>query len=184
MLKITIGYDQDCESPSEYDGWTPHSFSPRHINFKHPDDLPDLTEKLEKGLAFVLSYYEHGRCLWFRGGTSTPPGVEFQWDGTRTAGVLIWDEDEVNLGGRTYEERAKDADAFLETYTAWANGDCYYYVIEDLDEVIDSCGGFIGDTDYMLTQIAEQIEGQNFTVVGDLAPWLESELREKVEAQL
>lgn len=40
------------------------------------------------------------------------------------------------------------ADEFCETYTAWANGDVYGYVIEDADGYqLDSCWGYIGDCD-------------------------------------
>lgn len=45
----------------------------------------------------------------------------------------------------TDQELWEIADSIADTYTAWANGEVYSYVIEDADgEELDSCGGFIG----------------------------------------
>jgi hypothetical protein len=43
-------------------------------------------------------------------------------------------------------ERAKELmRAEVETYSDWADGNCYYIVVCDRDgDVIDVCGGFIG----------------------------------------
>lgn len=174
---------ENLENPAEQDEqWTIHSFSSRHVNFKHPDELgigpPDeygepivedeeLKAKLESGLAFFLSYYEHGNSIWFRKGDHRP-GVEYRWDGVRIAGLLVWEHPEDHIGAKTYEERAKDADGFLKAYTSWANGEGYYFAIEDEDgEDVDSCGGF-DDSDYMLDEIAPQLVGKEFEVEGDL----------------
>lgn len=194
-LTVTIDYDQDMECPADQDcQWKLYSFNRRHGSFKHPtelglgslgkDGLPRVTDKalrakLKSGLAFWLSYFEHGQCVWFLKDGPVPLGVEFQWDGVRVAGLLVWEHPENELGGKTVEERAKDAAGFLKSYTSWANGEGYCYCIEDEDgKVVDSCCGF-DDADYMLGQMAPYLVGHEFEVQGD-ARYIESDLQRKV----
>lgn len=178
MLTVNIEFDSDLENPADFDcNWTPYSFCRRHVNFKDPEEFMHngtvnigLRRKLKVGLAFWLSYYEHGQCAWMRANGPITPGVEFQWDGVRQAGVLIWENKPNEIGGKTYEERARDADTFIKVYNCWCNGEGYYYCIEDEDgEHLDSCGGFFGcDTDYMIRDyIAPQLIGKEYTVTGD-----------------
>jgi len=150
---LTVQHDPDTDCPCE-DGdgrWQIYSFSTRHNRFKHPDELIDdetgeikaeIKAKLESGLAFFLSYYEHGLCRWSLAGT----GPQCQWDTVSKAGIAIWEEDEDNIGAKTYVDREKDCKIALEEYTEWTNGNCYYYKITTKKgKVIDSCGSIIGD---------------------------------------
>jgi len=152
---ITIYNDPDCECPNDWDGWTLYSFNTRHVNFKHPRGFGirrdgssidiGFRRKLQVGTAFVLGYFEHGNCIWFLK-DERPLGTEgdFRWDGVSVAGVLVWEQPVRNLGAKTYEDRADDARRFVETYTNWANGECYGYMIEPEGE---SCGGFFSAED-------------------------------------
>lgn len=200
-VRVRISSDSDCDDPSaagDMDGcWRIWSFSDRHINYKSPielgffntgellseEDLSDntitaeerteLIRKLEVGLAFKLGYYEHGRCSWFlqgRGG----PGTDCRWDGTAFAGLLVWEEDEENIGAKTYEDRAKDATGFIEQYTAWCNGECYGYSVDNLaGDCLDSCWDFYGsDVEYMFAQIQEATEGLEVVGIDGDAAWL------------
>lgn len=186
MLKVTLNYDHDLENPCDYDGWKLHSFCRRHASFKHPDDLglgpidpatglpkvnnPGLRSKLKHGLAFYLSYFEHGNCIWFLNGEQ-PCGVEFRWDGVRVAGLLVWSSSAKDLGPKTLDARRDDAAAFLKSYTSWCNGEAYGYSIEDESgEMIDSCYGFF-DPDHMFSEIRPHLEGRQYKVIGD-ASWL------------
>jgi hypothetical protein len=153
---LTIGYDLDVELPdSMCDGWKPISFCRRHKNFEHPDlyclNKPEnigLRRKLQVGLTFWLSYYEHNLCKWSLGGE----GPQCRWDSVDIAGLLIWTGKPSNMGAKTYEDRASDARNFLEAYTDWCNGQCYWFSLEDDQQLLDSCGGFIG-----MDQLAEAI---------------------------
>lgn len=186
MLTVYIEHDSDIECPADWDeNWTLYSFCSRHMHFKHPNEFDlssrKLKTKLKNGLAHKLSYFEHGNCLWFRKDGDVPPGVEFQWDGVEFAGLLIWEHPPSSIGGKTFEERAKDADTFLKLYTSWANGEGYYYRIEDEEgEIVGSCGGFYGcDMEHMLDEIARELDTQEFVMADD---WkhLEDDLREAV----
>ena len=179
MKTLTIGYDHDVERPdSTYDGWKPISFSRRHNNFVHPDHYclskPEnigLRRKLEVGLAFWLSYYEHGLCRWSLRGE----GSQCRWDSVDIAGLLIWTGKPSDMGARTYEDRAKDARNFLEEYTDWCNGNCYWFSLEDHQKILDSCGGFIG-TEPLTEAINEALDDSDRVMVkgeaADLAPYL------------
>lgn len=177
-VTIRLEYDTDTENPMEHDGqWTLYSFSNRHVNYKHPDEImPDgkipigLRRKLDVGLAFFLDYFEHGQCVWSLAGD----GPQCQWDTERRAGILIWEHSPKEMGAKDRESRAKDARDFLETYTAWCNGECYGWSIEDEDgEHIDSCWGYYGnDTDYMFQCIEDAWRDTDEPAVfkGDAAP--------------
>lgn len=183
-LVVRIEPDPDIDNPADsYRAWTPYSFSTKHTNYRHPEELglsmsvdgngdpvilnPGLRSKFRAGLAYFLSYYEHGNSVWFLKGHHRP-GIEYQWDGVRVAGLLVWEHSPKEL---PRDKRAKDAEIFLETYTAWCNGDGYYYRVEDAaGEDIDSCGGFYGsDTDYMLDQIRAAVAGRPYRLEGEAA---------------
>lgn len=140
-LIIKLWHDDMPDNPCNMDGWKAYSFSRRHGNFKHPEDFEedeDLQRKLKVGLAFRLSYFEHGQCLWSLQ-NELPPGANCPFDSTRFAGLLIWEQDESDLGPETFEDRAKDARAFIERFTQWCNGEVYGYTVEAF-RVCECCG--------------------------------------------
>lgn len=153
-MKLEIWYDHDNESPNERGDWQLHSFNSRHCAYTDPAKYirpgPDgnpvpvnigFARKLEVGTAFILSYFEHGDCVWGHQG-ETP---SCQWDTTKVAGILIWEQPAKNLGPKNYEDRKKDARAYLEEYTDWSNGECFgYTVYDDKGTFVHSCGGYIG----------------------------------------
>lgn len=171
MLSVRIIHDYHVELDDL--GWKLHSFNTRHSNFVHPDDIglnfktlyvsdPDLREKFDKGLAFFVSYYEHGNCLWFLASSATPAGVEFRWDGRKIAGYIEFMDDENYIP----DDIKESAVSFLKIYTDYCNGNTYAYSIHDGDEVIDCCGGFIGE-ESLIFHLAETIGDRDFQVVGD-----------------
>jgi hypothetical protein len=182
-MKIVTLYNDECgEDPSDWDGqWKLYSFGRRHRSFKDPETFfPDgeptlaIRNKLRAGTAFVLSYYEHGNCLWSLAGT----GPQCRWDTVQRAGLLVWEHKLADMGAKTYEAREKDARSFLETYTAWCNGEIYGFNVEERvlmpcghTEIrpLDGCGGFYGnDLSYMKEQIMEALEGEtDIEVKGD-----------------
>jgi hypothetical protein len=190
IIFVTIEYDSDCNNPCDDDGMgSIRSLSNRHINNIDYDEAKQLLE--DDPDVIPLSYYEHGNSIWMVAGSAreNTPGIEFQWDGTRFAGVWIPDdccrESYTKQDGLTRREwMAKLAECCCETYTAWANGECYGFRIaayelrkdedtgdnyeeeddyrfkDELEE--DSCYGHIG-WDYAVqatTEAAESVLGQ------------------------
>jgi|SRR5262252_893237 len=189
-MKVTVHlhHDQDCGNPlTDNDGmWTLHSFGRRHNNYKDPESLglslerdsdgwpivrnPGLRRKLAVGLAFFVSYYEHGNSLWFMPGC----GPSCPWDSVRCAGLLVWDHKPADMGAKTLEDRRKDAAGCLAEYSAWANGECYGFQVDDEEgNDLGGCWGFIGSTEgvkYMLEEVKDCIPaGAEVEVEGDAA---------------
>ena len=183
-LQLEIHTDEDSEDPHGDDGqWTLYGFNPNKLHYAHPDDHgitregtsddEEIQKKLDEGLAFIVSYYEHGDCVWFVKGQGAP-GSDCPWDGVTVAGVLIWEHDADDMGAKTYEERGKDAAAFLAIYTNWCNGHVYGFMLESPEgaaqcaEPVDSCFGFY-ELDYMFDVIREAADGREVEVHGELA---------------
>jgi hypothetical protein len=92
--------------------------------------------------AFPLFKYEHGRVAY------SCDSFSCQWDSGQSGFIFIH---KPSVGDSPREA----ADGFCKTYTSWANGDVWGYVVEDADgEHLDSCWGFIGDSDesYMMSE--------------------------------
>lgn len=195
---VSIHHDQDAHDPSSAGGddgcWTLYGFNDRLLSFKHPEELGfnadqecdayELQKKLDDGRAFRLGYYEHGQCSWFIQGQGGP-GSDCPWDGTRFAGVAVFEDEECPMGATTYEDRAKDCAGFLENYTAWSNGECYGYQVTTVGgEYVDSCWGFYGNgLEDMFAQIREATEGKVIVeVTGDASDMASyHEVQTKVE---
>lgn len=172
MLTVTIHPDESSECPMDWDGqWKLYSFNYRHSSSANPHDFFDeygnvpigLQRKLSVGTAFWLSYFEHGSCLWGRRGTMSHM-PDFRWDGAEMAGILLWENPVTDMGAKTLDDRAKDADGFLETYTNYCNGNVYGYVIENEDgEHVDSCWGYYDDNS-LKEAVKEAVDGEDFQV--------------------
>jgi|GEM_PF-3289349 len=195
---ITIDHDHDVDDPGDYDGWSVHSFSTQHSNYKDPADLgldadgdpdcPDLLRKLKEGLAFRLSYFEHGQCMWSLQGT----GPQCRWDNVQLAGLLIWEGADDDIGATTVEDRQKDAASFLDQYTKWCNGytfcyrstkvrDCHACGQEEEVQELDGCGGFIGH-EYLFEHIQENmdLDGETVEFRGEAGGYLADYYKELV----
>jgi len=146
-LTVRIGYDQDAGNPCEEDDGlgTIRSFSRKHINYIDPDEAREMMEA--DPCIVPLAYYEHGNCLWMVAEGPHPAGVEFQWDGTRFAGIWIPDdwvrESYQGQDSKTRQQwMVERAASCCKVYTKWCNGEIYYFVVTDEDdEVVDSCSG-------------------------------------------
>lgn len=183
-LTLEINHDIDVDVPdSGYDGWKLVSFGRKHANYEEPDKFVKafdrrtrevtpanlgLTRKLKVGLAFWLSYYEHGLGAWSLIGE----GTQCPWDTAYLAGLLVWTGKPGDIGAKTLEGRAEDARDFLEHYNAWANGQTYWFRLTDENgEEIESFGGLIG-VEALSEVVGEELQaGDNVLVVGDGA-WL------------
>lgn len=123
--KLTVTHDPDMECPDN-DCWKVLSFNRKHINFADMSklDTDDLSQKCVAGLAFPLSYYEHGLCRWSLGGT----GPSDRFDSVAFAGILEWIGEHED--SRTAEQRREMAKEYLERYTEWCNGSVYWVQLE------------------------------------------------------
>jgi hypothetical protein len=150
---IEVWHDEDAENPTECGLYEIYSFSTRHSNYEHPDDIEDVDALVESGRAFLLSYYEHGNCVWSLQGQ----GPQCRFDSVNVAGIIILKDDYLeDLEG---EELYKVVSSLLEEYTAYCNGNTYGYSIssDDLDMYEESCGGYIIHNEQSRKDMAESI---------------------------
>jgi hypothetical protein len=187
-LTLEINIDSDTEQPdSGYDGWRLVSFGRRHTNHEDPAKYVNafdqrtrevtpanigFTKKLKVGLAFWLSYYEHGQGAWSLIGE----GTQCPWDTAYLAGILIWTGKPGDIGAKTLDDRAEDARGFLESFNDWMNGNCYWFRLtnENGDE-IESIGGLIGD-EALSEVVSEELRAGDKVVIAGGAAWLKSHL--------
>ena len=75
--------------------------------------------------------------------------VRIERTSTRDSEVfIVWSQSELDRYAGV-----KDARAPLETVRYFLDGDVYGFSIEDADgDVLDSCGGFVGDADYCMAE--------------------------------
>lgn len=191
VITLTISPDPDIENPKDMDlQWLPVSFDTR--NHRDSEDAEKyftteyewerspysenaylvpvrckpnnigLRRKLEVGTAFWMIYSEHGNCEWKILKNYNVENYP-KYERIRPDGILLFPHDPKEMGAKTYEERAKDAEAFLTTYTDWCNGDGWTYSIENPEDewAVDAsaCGGFYGsESDYWTSEIAADIK--------------------------
>jgi hypothetical protein len=187
-LKLQICHDSLTEQPDAgYDGWRLVSFGRKHASYEDPPKYVKafdrrtkevkaatigLAKRLNVGLAFWLSYYEHGQGAWSLIGE----GTQCRFDTAYLAGLLIWTGKAGDIGARTLEGRAEDARDFLDSYNAWANGETFWFKLTDVNgQEIESFGGLIGD-ESVSEVVGEALEaGDNVKIEGDAA-WLKNHL--------
>jgi len=155
MGKYYVGIEpDDCpENPLEHSDYELISFNRRHINAGDPEELgwfkngpnptPKLKKLMDKDLAFILSYYEHGNCLWQLRDAPHVPGSDCPWDSVSVAGLLIYTGEMKDAPSK--ELRVKVAQGLVRSYSEWANGEVYSWLIENKHgETIDSRCGLFG----------------------------------------
>jgi hypothetical protein len=166
-VTVEIYHAPDVASLCEEEGQRRlHSFNSRHASHQPTRVLlrraadPGTAEQAAGRHRFILSYFEHGTCLWML--ADEPRGLladDWYWDGQDVAGVLTWDHPVAELGPRSLEDRRAAARLFLETYTAWCNGETYgYEVLDEQGDPVARCGFLIG-LDRTLEDLFASLDG-------------------------
>lgn len=169
MKTIRIMRDESAECPNSNSNWTLYSFNRRHRDSKDRDSFftdgeldEEYKAKLAVGLAFLLDCSEHGNCNW-------EVRSREERDHDHADGILVFEGGADDIPA---DAREKSAKGFCETYTCWANGEVYGYIVEDsYGEHVDSCWGFYGnDLDYMFEEIGAHVApGEPIRWSGDSA---------------
>jgi len=158
--RLSIHHDDMAESP-EYDTFEVISFNRYHGSFRDPNEVFDeLEDEFDEGFAFFLSYFEHGLCRWSLKADGVDPMLagDWRWDGVNTAGIVrMSSADSGTIAwwqSLDMDERRKVLRQFLESYTDWANGNCWGFTWQRLEECshgdlhvvedLDSIWGYVG----------------------------------------
>jgi len=146
MICFHNGYnlgDKHSYSSDDYPGW---------------DEMEEAIIKEEKAIAILPLYlYDHSGITI----ATTPFGC--RWDSGQIGFIVLTRENIKNLQGvKRVTKKMKDScidymESEVKTYDSFIRGEVYGYCItdEETDEEIDSCWGFIGDSDYCM----EEAEG-------------------------
>ena len=106
------------------------------------DEVMDLVSKTHYILPLYV--YEHSGITMSTGSFSCP------WDSGQVGWIYISIEKAAKEGWETPEQAYETMQAEVEEYDHYLTGQCYGYVVEDAEGgVIDSCGGYLGDTEYV-----------------------------------
>ena len=146
---LVVEYDHGADEPeTDCDNhWRVIDFNNRHSNSEDFDayfiDQGDgtvvakdivLRKRLDVGLAFLLSYSSHG--------------VQCHWDintGDKPDGIIVWTYGPEAIGAKTWDDRMKDAEVYLEAYNNWCNGSVYRFEVQNSEEErLDIGTGFCG----------------------------------------
>ena len=106
------------------------------------DAVMELVRKEHYILPLFL--YDHSGITMSTGSFSCP------WDSGQVGWIYISIEKAAQEGWKTPEQAYKAMQAEVEEYDHYLTGQCYGYVVEDAEgEELDSCWGFLGDSDYV-----------------------------------
>ncbi|MDP2620283.1 MAG: hypothetical protein Q8P46_08910 [Hyphomicrobiales bacterium] len=98
-------------------------------------------ENADEWFTIPLFLYDHGGTV-YRTGYSNP--FHCPWDSGRV-GIIALRRAHWGNGNESGDKLAAYAQGVAETYTDWANGECYGYVLCDGEGCeLDSCWGFLG----------------------------------------
>lgn len=118
------------------------------------ENLLDMlkAEYSDAHLIVPVQCYDHSLVRYYAGNPTTE-----HWD-TGTAGVAILSKDDLDKEFDGNESKAREnLDGELETFTDWANGEIFAYVVEDAEgETLDSCCGFYG-IEYVKSEAKEAL---------------------------
>lgn len=161
QFRLTVGVDDSNWSLEDVlgDGFTFGTAHPRWAHY-----VSEVPEVADGDKLFWLDVYEHDQIKFSLAGE----GPQCQWD-TSGRGAFIILHKEVRHWNM--EAGHKHAKALAEMITDWANGDIYWYRLENLlGEVVEECGGVLGGELNM--HIFEITEGLNVVDVGGDASYL------------
>lgn len=113
-------------------------------------------ETSETVLLIVPVYkYEHGGVAYRRGSASG-------WDYSNCGFYIVTDKSADELGTPA-DHFTSVIDGELETYTAYANGEVYGYILHDeYGEVVDSCWGFY-DLDHIKENLPDEWKNEDLS---------------------
>lgn len=136
------------------------------------EEVMDLVSKTHYILPLFL--YDHSGITMSTGRFSCP------WDSGQVGWIYISIEKAAQEGWATPEQAYKAMESEVEEYDHYLTGQCYGYVVEDDNgEELDSCWGFLGDTEYvrgeMQAAAMSAVEAAN-KEVAEAACWAERDV--------
>ena len=142
-------FDTDglCAAPWTFEGAVKMFCWHRHFNIghKHEDDWSGssdfqawLKAQSKPNICMPLYMFDHGNQ------TISLKPFDCPWDSGKLGVIYVSKKNVRDLGGK--EKALKAVRGFVEECDRYIRGEVYDLVVEDAQgEVVDSCGGYIGD---------------------------------------
>lgn len=150
-FNIEYWIDEDPISPREWDNigkiacfHRNYDIGDKH-HFNDSQDLIDFIQDNKSEVVYLPIFaYEHG------GITIHTAPYECQWDSGQIGFIYAYKKDMIENGLKLEEDMLQSLKQEVKTYDDYLVGNVYGYTItDDEGEMIDSCGGFIGDFSYV-----------------------------------
>lgn len=139
----------------------------------HRDDF-DSMEQFARYLSLVekavcilpLTVYEHSGITMYVGGKHDYPFDSAGWDTTVVGFIYVTAEDGVP------EDKVEEAlRQEVQVYASYLEGEVYWWCVLDSDgELMESCGGYVGDIDYVRQEAKETAEALAKDIAINLEP--------------
>lgn len=127
-----------CFTGNKYDLGNKHSFS-------SPEDLSEFLKDNEKEIVYLPIYiYDHGNI------TIKSSPFSCQWDGGKIGYIYAYKDKLLEAGFKDDDAMMDYLESEIKTYDDYIQGNCYgYSIYNDDNEIIDSCGGYLGAFSYV-----------------------------------
>jgi hypothetical protein len=143
---ITLDYDQDAESPREWDNLCTMTCWHQRQNLGDHQATDEEVARLKKMKYYAPLYlYEHS------GSTISLRPFNDPWDSGQVGFIYVSVERlRENFGSKFTDEQVRTLmEGEVQAYDQWLRGDVYCYSISKDGEYKDSCCGFFGEDDTM-----------------------------------
>lgn len=174
---IEITLDELIESPRDWDNLCElHVMSNRHFggDFNHTkEEMDSVYEEAKRNndIIFPLYAYVHGGVVLSIGEDGQNPFYDkvspyhAHFDSAQTGFAIVSRKRALEeFGNKKLTKKIKEhvkkiTEAEINTFNDYMNGSVYAFSIKDKDgEFVDSCGGFIGDIDYIIQEAKDNID--------------------------
>lgn len=152
-IKIGLYYD-DTGSGDPRDGDNLMKIAHWHRRYDLGDEVPDDLDGIEgvrrwlkkQGAINILPLYiyDHsGITIWVGDNEPLIPGAHRGWDSGQV-GFVYTTKEQMDLIGTPRKAVSRVLKAEVEDFDSYLRGEVYGYRVEDRDEEVDSCWGFLG----------------------------------------
>jgi hypothetical protein len=127
-----------CFTSNKYDLGNKHSFS-------SPEDLSEFLTDNDKNIVYLPIYiYDHGNI------TIKSSPFSCQWDSGKIGYIYAYKDKLLEAGFKDDDAMINYLESEIKTYDDYIRGNCYgYSIYNDDNEIIDSCGGYLGAFSYV-----------------------------------
>jgi hypothetical protein len=162
-FKIEIGFDQDCENPIEY--FDHVSIACFHncydLGNRQNETIEDIEQEIKNEQALFLPIYMYDHS----GITINTTGFSCPWDSGQIGYVFITrtqilKEYESKILTKKIKQKVYESlQNIIKTYSAYLEGNVFYYLVKDCENnFLDSCGGYIDDYYFAISEAKDSID--------------------------